>query len=246
MRLPGIAQLADFFYDVFAKRRMGVSVLLGMGECGIPLEGEEEAFEDRSVPPASRTLHRVTGAIREVSVAIVFVAMLAQTTRSNHLPGGISLPQGRFLYAVAAWPRMLARWDVLAPSAADDRHRVRHRRADFKGGRSVDLLTGREPQLDPGGRCAAPAWASCGRTTSIASTRRSGARTQKAFRDYLQKVGIFQDVPPDDQVIGYDAYWLSSETPPPGDPRGPTVNEIVFTNARGGRLCADRLPMGHP
>nr|QVV57678.1 HTTM domain-containing protein [Myxococcales bacterium] len=115
LRLPGIAQLLDVLYDRFAARRMNVSVAVGMDACGIPQRAAPDAIaeEPAEVPPATRARHALTGAVRELGVAFLFLATLAQTAKENPLP--FSIPQPRPFLAAVTWPRMLARWDLLVP-----------------------------------------------------------------------------------------------------------------------------------
>jgi predicted DCC family thiol-disulfide oxidoreductase YuxK len=246
IRLPGVSALMNASYDAFAKRRFAVSALLGMSECGIPLP-EEEAPEPKKVAPAARTLHFVTGTVREALVAIVFVAMLTQTAHSNHI-AGVHLPQGRFLAAVAGWPRMLAKWDVMAPAPpkVDVAYVID---GQTKGGRSVDPITRREPVMD----LAAMRGTGMGQLWADYLDRihsKEWADFQRAFRDYLGKGGALgatlEDIPADDQITGYDAYWLSSDIPAPGEPRGTTAKEKLFTHSRGGRLNAGDRPQIRP
>src|SRR5262249_14734487 len=137
LRVPGIAHALDLAYRFVAPRRQRISVLCGLAACGIdtsaaapssdqdaaPLDasgyreqasrrGEDGAREGGLAPPSTRTARAVSAVLREALVAIAFIAMLAQTGAANAIPRALKLPQGHVLAAIAAWPRMLARWDV--------------------------------------------------------------------------------------------------------------------------------------
>jgi len=78
--------------------------------------------------------------------AVVFAAMLSQTTHANDLPW--QLPQPRSLAAVASWSRMLAHWDILAAPPTEDEVFVAD--GQTRGGKSIDPFTGKEPEMNPG------------------------------------------------------------------------------------------------
>jgi hypothetical protein len=67
---------------------------------------------------------------------------------------------------------------------------------------------------------------------------------QRAFKDYLVKGYPRWRPEPADPITGYDAYWITSPIPPPGEKRaaGETKREKLFTHARGGRIQTERLP----
>src|SRR5262249_50382780 len=145
LRIPGIAHALDLAYRLVAPRRQRISVLCGLDACGIdpstaapssnpdaaPLDasgyreqasrrGEDGAPANvNDAPPSTRMARAVSGALREACAAIALVAMLAQTGAANAIPRALKLPQGHVLAAIAAWPRMLARWDVLSPEPPD-------------------------------------------------------------------------------------------------------------------------------
>jgi hypothetical protein len=237
-------------------------VAMGKAACGIEpppaeTEGETEGAhgyrsagpagpEAIEVAPATRALRFATGSIREVLAAVMLWAMLAQTTQVNPLPWKIGQP--RALAAVAAWPRMLARWDVLAPEPPRE-DEVFAVDGQTRGGRSVDPLTGREPAFDPG----AMRGTRLGQLWNDYLTRihqREWFEFQRAFRDYLGKGGpALEGKTGDDQLIGLDAYWIKQHIPEPGKEREPglSAREKIFTQSRGGRLQMDKvLPLLKP
>lgn len=257
MRLPGIAQLLDVLYNVVATRRQRISVAFGMAACGISPppeeetegEGKEEGEGKREatspdVAPSTRLARGITGALRDLAVAVVFAAMLVQTTAANALP--VKLPQGKALAAVAAWPRMLARWNVLTPEppTVDEILVVD---GQTRSGRSLDPLTDAEPQAVPGamqGTELGQLW----NDYLFRLHTKEWSEFQKAFRDYLSKGGPIQDASNDKQLAGYDVYWITQPIPAPGAARTEEVTrEKMFTYSRGGRLGLERaLPALRP
>lgn len=244
MRIPGISHLLDLTYDAIAKRRQNISVLMGKEACGITPPHELDAADaaaatgpvvDEEVAPAVRTGRLATGFLRELAVGVVFAAMLSQTTVQNQL--AYKLAQPKWLAAVAVWPRMMAKWDVLTPEPPkDDELLVID--GQTKGGRSIDTLTGKDPIFEPG----AMRGTGVGQLWGDYTTRmhdKEWIDFQRAFRDYLAKSGPnWDEKTGDDQVTGLDAYWVKQPIPPPGTPRSPeaATKDKMFTHSRGGKL----------
>ena len=251
MRIPGISHLLDVLYNFIANRRQGLSVLMGKEACGITPPHEADAAEstepttDEEVAPAIRTARVATGFLRELCVGIVFAAMLAQTTVQNQLP--YKLAQPKWLAAVAIWPRMIAKWNVLTPEPPKD-DELLIIDAQTKGGRNLDTLTGKDPAFDPG----AMRGSGVGQLWGDYLTRmheKEWIEFQRAFRDYLAKNGpAWDEKTGDDQITGLDAYWLKQPIPEPGTPRAPesTTKEKMFTHSRGGRVGASATDKSVP
>jgi predicted DCC family thiol-disulfide oxidoreductase YuxK len=238
MTLPGVVDLLHHAYDFVAARRQRISLAMGKAACGIdtPREAAEELPPpDPPRPPPSTRLRRgVVALARELTVAVVFAAALAETTHANALRW--TLPQPSWLAAVAAWPRMLARWDVLAAPPPWDEVMVVD--AQTRAGKGLDLLTGKPPDLDPGAM----------RGTGLGQLwndyldrihQREWADYQRAFRDYLNRGGPFwEPKSEDDQIAGYDGLWIKQPIPPPGQPRatGLAGHDRFMVQAKGGLL----------
>jgi predicted DCC family thiol-disulfide oxidoreductase YuxK len=241
LRIPGLSSLYDLGYDAIATRRQQLSVLMGKAACGIPLPPEEAEAKHTpaAIPPSTRTRRLLTGGLREIAAAVLLFAALAQTSKVNALP--FHVPQGGTLAAVAVWPRMIARWDVLTPEPPKD-DEVYVIDAQTRGGKSIDTLTGKEPSFDPGamrGQGLGQLWSDY----LARSNQKEWIDFQKAFRDYLAKGGPgWDDKQGDDQVVGLDAYSVKQPIPAPGAPRSAEsiTKEKLFTHSRGGRLNLDK------
>lgn len=246
MRLPGIAQLLNVFYDAFASRRTRVSELCGLNACGIPLpadpadEGEERAAE---VPSALRTVRFLTGFFREAAAVMLFVAALAQMTKENPLP--FKVPQGPKLTALVMWPRMLERWNVLDLPAEEG---VFVLDGQTRKGDSIDPLTGVAPATDAdnlNSRRLGQLWNDyLGRIR-----QRDYEPFQRAFRDYMAKGGpVLEGKSGDEALAGYDAYWVrySIGSPSQSPMRTIIARDKIFVHARGGRSGFDRVPLIKP
>ncbi|MGK4008640.1 DCC1-like thiol-disulfide oxidoreductase family protein [Sorangium sp. So ce1036] len=243
LKLPGVSHLLDAAYELVATRRHRISALLGKQACGIPLPDEAHAdgsgAEDDAPAgpaPAARTARAVAGSLREAAVLVVLAAMIAQTAKENPLPGAAAIPQGKVLAAVASWPRMLARWDVLAPEPPRSNGLVVID-GQTRASQPIDPLTGEEPGLDPAGHPAAglgQLW-----TDYLDRIRRPAwSGFQRAFRDYLAKGGpLSEGGKRDNALSGFDVYWIAAPIPAPGEPppgSDDIEREKVMSHSRGG------------
>ena len=245
MRIPGVSHLLDLIYDAVAKRRQNISVLMGKDACGLTpphvLDAEDAAAQAsgpttvEEVAPAVRSARLATGFLRELAVGVVFAAMLAQTTAQNQL--AYKLAQPRWLAAVAAWPRMMAKWDVLTPEPPkEDELLVVD--GQTRDGRSIDTLTGKEPVFEPGAMRGTGLGQLWGDYTARMHDK-EWIDFQRAFRDYLAKSGPgWNEKTGDDQITGLDAYWVKQPIPPPGTPRAAeaVTKDKMFSHSRGGKL----------
>jgi hypothetical protein len=245
LRLPGISHALDRLYDAVAVRRHTISASLGLGACGItppPAPGSEGREILASAPPSTRLRRTITGAIRDLAVMAMFAAMLAQTAKWNPVPASLVIPQGKALAAIAMWPRMLAKWNILAPAPPlEDSAFVVD--AVTKSNVSIDPMTGAPPAFEPDERRAA----SMGQLWNDYLERirdKEWLAFQKAFRDYLAKGQPKWTPQPPDPITGFDAYWVTAPSPPPGGarPEGTASREKLFTHSRGGRLQMDKVP----
>jgi predicted DCC family thiol-disulfide oxidoreductase YuxK len=242
--VPGISHALDALYGVIAPRRQRISVLMGKQACGIPLppEGDASGQAPSEAPPAVRVARLASGSVREAAALVVLAAMLTQTAKENPLPGGLSsLPQGRVLAAVASWPRMLSRWDLLAPEPPR-KNATMVVNAQTRASQAIDLLTNGEPQLD----LAVRGRVGLGQLWSDYLDRvhqKEWQDYQRAFREYLARGGPYRDKAAA-PVTGLDAYWVARAIPAPGQPapgEGEIEKEKVFTHARGG---GDKVDLG--
>ncbi|WP_437633989.1 DCC1-like thiol-disulfide oxidoreductase family protein [Sorangium sp. So ce854] len=240
LKLPGISHVLDVLYEVVATRRHHISVLLGKQACGIPLfdeshaDGDDEGAAPGRPAPAVRTARLALGALREAAVLVVLAAMLAQTARENPLPGAGAIPQGPVLAGVASWPRMLARWDVMAPEPPRS-NALFVIDGQTRASQPIDPLTGEEPRLEPAGQQGTrlgQLW-----TDYLDRIRRpEWVDFQRAFRDYVAKGGpLSADGKREAALSGFDAYWVSAPIPAPGEAAsGEVARDKVFSHSRGG------------
>lgn len=252
LRLPGLAQLLDALYDAVAARRQRISVAMGKEACGIERPEDDAPASGEAAPieasPARRAARNVAAAARELAAALVLAAVLAQTARVNPVPQALAeVPQGRVLAAITSWPRMMGRWDLLAPEpprvnatvVVDARNRT---------DQAIDPFTGAPAQVDLAARGPlhlGQMWADY----LDRIQRPEYEPYQRAFRDYLGKGGVLRSRTGTDPLLsGLDAYWVVRPIPPPGGAdAGPGEREKLFSHGRGGLGAGmEQVPLTRP
>lgn len=238
LKIPGLSNLADVLYDAFAKRRMKVSEAAGLGACGIPAGGEQAPDAPTPVAPSRRLARRISATARELVVAAMLASMITQTGQENPI-SWLKMSQPHALASIAIWPRMIGRWDVMAPEPA--RENVAFVVDGLtKGAGPIDPMTGVAPVMDVAGHAPfGEIWADYLDRVH----RKDYAGYQKALKDYLAKgYPNFFSTDADKKLTGFDAFWVTQ--PEGGEP----VQEKLFTHSRGGsRINLDRrLPALSP
>jgi len=248
LRIPGLVKLWDALYRLVPPRRYALSEMFGMDACGIPVAAppvDPAAPPAGSVPvvaPSVRTRRALTGFVREAGAVLLFAAALAQTAKSNPWPAALTVPQNRLFAALTGWTRMQARYDVLAPEPPKE-DGVFVVDGQTRAGRSIDPLTGQEPSFEVPRFRLGYLWSDY----TSRMRKKESPEVEKSFRDYLVKGGpAWTPEPSDNQITGYDAYWLVYTSPPPGErTRTVTGREKLFTHSRGGRVNQS-LPLIKP
>jgi hypothetical protein len=192
----------------------------------------------------------VSGSVRELAAAVVLAAVAAQTVRVNPVPPSLTaIPQGTVLTAVVSWPRMLGRWDLLAPEPPRENDAVVVD-AQTREGNPIDPLTGLPPEVDLGARGRlgmGPLW-----SDYLDRLRRpEWSDMQRAFRDYVAKGGPKRQGQTS-PIVGLDAYWVAKPIPAPGQAPGAPdeasgKREKLFSHSRGGPgRSMDKVPLVRP
>ena len=237
LRIPGTGWLWDALYRKVPPRRHAISEALGMGVCGVPVAAPGVPFADATKPgeiaPAVRLQRLFTGGLREAGSVLLLVAVLVQTGKQSGWRETAGIPQTKLLAAITGWTRMRANYDVIAPEAPTE-DGVLVVDAQTRAGRAVDPLTGREPNLETPSFRLGFLWATY---ASSVFARKDTSDFEKPFRDYLLKGGRAWSVDAsDNQLAGFDVYWLRYRSPAPGS-RGMEVTgkDTLYTFQRGGR-----------
>jgi len=240
LRIPGTTGLWDALYRKIPPRRFAISEALGLGACGVPPRAADALHEEPKpgeVSPSTRLRRLFTGGLREVFAVLLLLAAAAQTGKQNPWPTAVSVPQPRAFAAISGWLRMGDRYDVLAKTPAEDGFLVID--ALTRAGRSIDPLTGREPDMESVRFRMGLFWSTY---SQVLFEKKEGVDLEKPFREYLARGGPSWQTLGDNPFLGFDAYWVRYKLPGPGE-RGLTVigRDKLFTHQRGGRQ-SEALP----
>ncbi len=196
-------------------------------------------------PSSARLLWRkLCASFRESTVGLVLAACATQVLIENQAVPPSLKPHGRphLFEAIVTYPRIFQGWSMFAPAPpqSDGRLVIDGRTKD---GRHFDPLTGSEPvfEVHPVGSPRSNlVWGYF--HTRIAEDR---------FRAYWNGVRDFVmshhklTERPEDELVSFDAYYVSETFPPPGAKKAPPERRKLFSN---GSMPGDRptLPSARP
>ncbi len=226
LSLPVVSSILDLAYDVFAKRRTGASVELGLAACGAP-PADDAPRALPPLPPSTARRFAATGLVREVLGGVVVLSMLHAST--HHGDVGFKTPDSAALEAMSWWLRTPARWDIMAPEPPATTEKL-VLDALTRDERSVDLLTGEAPTLGfERPWTSGPMWA-----RYADNIRKEEFRSyQAAFKTYTARRGPKWDTEaPEGRIVGVDALWVKQDLGS-GQAQEP---ERLFRHGRGGKL----------
>ena len=140
MRLPGVRQLANRGYDLFARNRTAISAFFGLAACGI---GPRPGARSIGVAPAEAPLRawfraRVPLA-RELGAALVFLIFAAEALAANPaVPRALRLThRPEWMEAATMYGNLRQAWGMFAPDAPRDEQTIVFE-AVTRDGRRVD------------------------------------------------------------------------------------------------------------
>jgi len=220
LRVPGTRELGRALYRLVARRRLDLSVWLGLGACGVTPPGQTVETRPFEPPPATfrASLAGFTSLFRESLSAVVVVMLSVQVANDNHwLQRKMRVHRPEWIVSTVNTFRLLEGWGMFAPEPPyDDGHVVVDGRT--KDGRKLDPFTGKEPDFDP---YTATGWGHqqfwCDYNNRI---RFDGhVPNRQHLKDYLRKWHEYAGRP-QDELVGFDVWWVSDKSPPPGQLRG--------------------------
>lgn len=238
LRLPGLRQLANAVYEVFARRRRDVSTWLGLAACAIPARRPPAvAAAPQTVAPGvaadpgpiyvpeisaeARTpvrvwLGRAVWILREAAVLAMLITLVNETLFINQaVPKPLRLDEPGWVKRLVAYPRLIQAWSMFASDApTSDMTMVVD--AVTVDGRHVD------PYSEASSRYALPG-------LDRVQTRLDN---NSFFFNYSQRLpdqGSYNQAfiewmlrypqrtgRPEDQIVRFDAYTVEQDSPPPG------------------------------
>jgi hypothetical protein len=237
LRVPGLRQVANLVYDVFARRRRTISTWLGLAACAVPVRRAPAAaaIAEPAAPPVpeaepvylpevsaeARTpvrvwLGRAAWILREGAVLAMLITLVNETLFINQaVPKPLRLDEPMWVKRLVAYPRLIQAWSMFASDApmSDMTMVVDAVTAD---GRHVD------PYSEASSRYPAPG-------LDRVQTRLDNNSFFFNYSQRLPEQGVYNQAfiewilrypertgRPQDQIVSFDAYTVEQDSPPPG------------------------------
>ncbi len=224
--------LAPFVRRRVARRLTQLVVAPAELDLDFGLEAVPLAADARDAGPSAARLswQRACGSLREAAVALVLVACATQVLIENPAVPRSLKPHGRpqLFDAIITYPRIFQGWSMFAPAPPDGDGRLVIDGVT-KDGRHFDPLTGSAPifEVHPVGTPRTNlVWGYF--HTRIAEDR---FRTYwSGVRDFLISHHKLTERP-EDELISFDAYYVSETFPEPGKLKAPPERRKLFSNA---------------
>ncbi|HXJ19653.1 MAG TPA: DCC1-like thiol-disulfide oxidoreductase family protein [Polyangia bacterium] len=232
MRLPGIRQLANRAYDLFARNRTRISTFFGLAACGVPTRpGAPRALAGQQ-PPATplREWVRARGPlVRELGAGLAIVVLTAEVLVANWaVPPWLRVKRRpEWMVAAIMYPHIFEGWSLFAPEAplTDESVAVD---AVTKDGRHVDPFNqavsrvAALPVTDVPVRLGNDSfW--CDYSLRIPET----GELHQAFLEWLlrypERTGH-----PNDEIVKLTAYVVEHDSPPPGQTHPTRQRRRIF------------------
>jgi predicted DCC family thiol-disulfide oxidoreductase YuxK len=229
LRLPGLRALANFGYDLFARRRTTVSYWLGLAACGVPASPPAVGrAAPLPRPPVVDSLARGVAILREGAVLAMLITIVWEALFINQaVPKLLKFEEVGLVKRLVAYPRFIQAWSMFASDAPVNDESV-----------AVEAITAEGRRVDPYSEVAGryphpgideiPARLDNDSFFFNYSMRiPDQGQYQGAFSDWIlrypQRTGR-----PGDRIVRFDAYKLENDSPPPGETIPRNLKKHVF------------------
>jgi predicted DCC family thiol-disulfide oxidoreductase YuxK len=252
LRIPGLRQIANWVYALFAPRRATVSTWLGLAACSVPPRsprpeaGGPDLAPDSALPPESpaplyvpeisaesRTpfriwLGRAAWILREGAVLAMLITLVNEVLFINPaVPRPLRFDEPLWIKRLVAYPRLIQAWSMFASDAplSDQSLVVDAVTAD---GRHVD------PYSEVAGRYPSPGLDSIPSrldNNSFFFNYSLRLPEQSSYNQaFLEWVLRYPDRTgrPEDRIVRFDAYKVEQDSPPPGETTPRNVRNTKF------------------
>jgi hypothetical protein len=192
----------------------------------LPLQGDALAPEPSD---AARAWAKLLAFVRESGVALLLVACTTQVLLENQGVPAWLQPRGRppLFAAIIGYPRIFQGWSMFAPAPpqSDGRLVIDGRTKD---GRRFDPLTGAEPvfEVHPAGT---PRTNLIWGYFHIRIAEDRFRAYWNGVRDFVLSHHKLTDRP-EDELVSFEAYYVSETFPAPGQPRNRPEKRLLFSN----------------
>jgi predicted DCC family thiol-disulfide oxidoreductase YuxK len=217
--VPGLSHLGRAAYRWVANHRLEISVFFGLGACGVPVVARVDAAVPG--PRGGRLGEELRGArvvARETLALMLMVVLSTEVLKANpYVSRHMQIKRPEWMTEIIGYTRMLEGWGMFAPEPPYDDGRlvVDGRTVD---GRKWDPFTKDEPVFDPEsprGWGHDQLW--CDYSNHIRWAHNQGRR--QFLRQYLINQHRFSRRP-QDQLVGFDVWWIQDKSPKPGQKHG--------------------------
>jgi predicted DCC family thiol-disulfide oxidoreductase YuxK len=228
LRLPGLRQLANWGYDLFARRRTAVSIGLGLAACGVPGAPAVAPPPAPEPTPFRLALRRAVSGVREAGVAVLLVVFVSETLMINQaVPKFLKFKQPAWIVTAVAYPRLIQAWSMFASDAPMQDESV-----------AVDAVTvdGRhvDPYSEVSGRYKFPGHDHIpprlgndsfffNYSSRIPFKGEYWTAMQEWILRYPERTGR-----PEDAIVKYDAWIIEDDSPPPGEMKEKNIRSRIF------------------
>jgi len=219
--VPGLSLIGRALYRAVAKRRLDISVWLGLGACGIAPKPGVDAPPLASPAQGStyeQTRVAVLTFVRESLLAAFIVLLAVQAANDNSfVTRRVRVHRPEWVVSIVNTFRLLEGWGMFAPEPPyDDGHLVIDGRT--KDGRKLDPFTGTTPDFDP---YTPTGWGHeqfwCDYNNRLRFDWHQPNRQH--FKDYLRHWHEYAGRP-EDELVAFDVWWVGDKSPPPGKVKG--------------------------
>ena len=216
--VPGLSLLGRSLYRWVARRRLDISSFFGLGACGTPLTRVEQSASAPWLGRVGDELRNLRLVGRETLVVMLIVVLSTEVAKANpFMNRRIKIQRPEWMTEIIGYTRMLEGWGMFAPEPPyeDGRLVVDCRTVD---GRKLDPFTGEEPIFDPEsprGWGHDQLW--CDYSNHIRWPHNAGRR--QFMRTYLINQHLYSGRP-QDQLVGFDVWWIQDKSPKPGQKHG--------------------------
>jgi predicted DCC family thiol-disulfide oxidoreductase YuxK len=238
LRLPGLRQLANWGYGLFARRRERISIGLGLAACSLPQAAIPVESASPAAPmtmmaptgpsPARRRWRFVVSALREGFVLALIVTMVSETLFINAaIPKLLKHEQPGWIKRLVAYPRFIQAWSMFSSDAPmTDLNMVVD--AITVDGRHVDPYSESAGRYPNPGRTEVPVrmdndsliFNYSGRIPDNPAYHQ--ALTEWILR-YPERTGRTQD-----HIVRFDCYLVEDDSPPIGEMNPRNVRTRLF------------------
>lgn len=228
LRIPGLRALANWGYDLFARRRQTISTWLGLAACGVPRAAPLPPAEAPPRTPFAMWRGRVAAILREAFVLAMLITIVNEALFINQVvPKFLKFDEPGWVKRLVAYPRVIQAWSMFASDAPlnDESVVVEATTAE---GRVVDPYSEVAGRIPDPGIDEIPSRLDNNSFFFNYSVRIPDQSSyHQAFLEWILRYPQ-RTHHPGDQIVRFDAYRIDNDSPPPGETNSRNVQKRIF------------------